>query len=61
MAKILNFRKPGPKEKNRGKTLCLHNFHKWALVSERKFDVRRGKLVTLYRCERCGKEKTELS
>lgn len=61
MAKILNFKKPGPKQKNQGKTLCLHNFHKWTLVSERKFDVRRGKLVTLYRCERCGKEKTELS
>lgn len=61
MAKILNFKKPGPKQKNQGKTLCLHNFHKWVLVSERKFDVRRGKLVTLHRCERCGKEKTELS
>lgn len=61
MAKILNFKKPGPKQKNQGKTLCLHNFHKWSVVSERKFDVRRGKLVTLYRCERCGKEKTELS
>ena len=61
MAKILDFKRPGPKEKNRGKTLCLHNFHKWAVVSERKFDVRRGKLVTLYRCARCAKEKTELA
>ena len=49
-----------PKEKNRGKTLCLHDFHKWVVVSERKFDVRQGRLVTLYRCQRCGKEKTEL-
>lgn len=60
MAKILRFKKPGPKEKHRGKTLCLHDFHKWTVVSERKFDVRQGRLVTLYRCERCGKEKTEL-
>jgi hypothetical protein len=29
-------------------------------VSERKFDVKQGQLVTLLRCERCGKEKTEL-
>jgi hypothetical protein len=61
MAKILSFKKPSPKAKNQGKTLCLHDFHKWAVVSERKFDVRQGKLVTLYRCQRCGKEKTELS
>jgi len=60
MAKILSFKKPSPKEKNKGKTLCLHDFHKWLVVSERKFDVRQGKLVTLYRCQRCGKEKTEL-
>jgi len=61
MAKILSFKKPSPKEKNQGKTLCLHDFHKWAVVSERKFDVRQGKLVTCYRCQRCGKEKTELT
>ena len=60
MAKILNFKKPRAKDRNKGKTLCLHDFHKWALVSERKFDVRQGRLVTLYRCQRCGKEKTEL-
>lgn len=61
MAKILDFKKPGPKEKNRGKTLCLHNFHKWVVVTDSKFDVRRGKLMTVYRCERCGKQKTELA
>lgn len=60
MADILHFKKPSPKDKNRGKTLCLHDFHKWKIVSERKFDVKQGRLVTLYRCARCGKEKTEL-
>ena len=60
MTKILTFKKPTPQDKNRGKTLCLNNFHKWLIVSERKFDVRQGRLVTLYRCARCGKEKTEL-
>lgn len=60
MAKILSFKKPAPREKNRGKTLCLHDFHKWQVVAERKFDVKQGRLVTQYRCARCGKEKTEL-
>jgi hypothetical protein len=60
MAKILNFRKPTAKDRNRGKTLCLNDFHKWKVVGERRFDVKHGKLVTLYRCERCGKERTEL-
>lgn len=59
MSKILTFKKPTPKEKNRGKTLCLHDFHKWKIVTGRKFDVQQGRLVTLFRCERCGKEKTE--
>lgn len=60
MTNILRFKKPSPKERNKGKTLCLHDFHKWKVVTERQFDVQRGRLVTLYRCERCGKEKTEL-
>jgi len=60
MARILNFKRPSLKDKNKGKTLCLHNFHKWKVVAERKFDVKQGRLVTLYRCEHCGKEKTEL-
>lgn len=61
MSKVIPFKKRSLKEKHQGKTLCLHDFHKWKLVTEKKFDVRRGKLVTLFRCERCGKEKTELT
>lgn len=60
MTNILRFRKPSPQDRNRGKTLCLHDFHKWKIVTARKFDVKQGRLVTLYRCQRCGKEKTEL-
>jgi len=26
----------------------------------RQFDVKQGKLVTVYRCTRCGKEKRQL-
>lgn len=43
MAEILKFRKPSLKEKHQGKA--------------RQFDVRQGRLVTCYRCQRCGKER----
>ena len=61
MSKVLEFRKPSPKKKNKGKTLCLSDFHKWAVVTKSKFDVKQGKLVTVLRCERCGKEQTRLT
>ena len=61
MSKVLEFRKPTPKDKNRGKTLCLNDFHKWKVVTESRFDIKQGKLVTVMRCERCGKEQTRLT
>lgn len=60
MGDIVKFRKPSLREKAEGKTLCKSGFHKWKTVSERKFDVKRGKLVTLLRCERCGEEQAKL-
>ncbi len=60
MAKILTFRKPSAREKNRGKTLCANDFHRWQVVTEKRFDVKRGRLVTVLRCARCGKERLDL-
>ena len=60
MAEIIPFNKKSPHEKHKGKSLCRSGFHKWKVVTENRFDVKRGKLVTVYRCSRCGKEKTEL-
>jgi len=60
MAEILQFNNKKKKPSSKGKTLCANNHHKWVVVTARKFDVRQGKLVTLYRCARCGKEKTKL-
>lgn len=60
MAKILAFKKPSVRTRNRGKTLCASNFHRWQVATERRFDVKRGRLVTVLRCIRCGKEKLEL-
>jgi hypothetical protein len=55
MADILPFKKPSLKEKHRGKTLCRNGHHKWVVDKAKQFDVKEGKLVTLYRCARCDK------
>lgn len=57
MADILPFRKRSLKEKHKGKTLCRHGHHKWVVDKEKQFDVKRGKLVTVYRCSRCNEQK----
>jgi hypothetical protein len=59
VAEILPFRRPSLKERHKGKTLCRHGHHKWAVDKEKQFDVKRGRLVTVFRCSRCGKEKVE--
>ena len=59
MADIIPFKKPKLKDKHKGKTLCRSGFHKWVVSKERPFDVKLGKLVTSYRCSRCGAVKTE--
>jgi hypothetical protein len=38
-------------------SLCRNGHHKWRVDKTRRFDVKQGRLVTLYRCERCGREK----
>lgn len=60
MGDVVKFRRPSLPQRAQGKTLCRNGFHKWQVVIGRKFDVKRGKLVTLSRCQRCGQEKTEL-
>ncbi|MGD8743280.1 MAG: hypothetical protein PVH46_07635 [Granulosicoccaceae bacterium] len=59
MGEIVQFRKKTAKDKHRGNTLCRHGFHKWAIVHNKQFDVKLGKLVTVYRCKRCGAERSE--
>lgn len=60
VADILPFKRKKASEKHKGKTLCANNHHKWKIETARKFDVKQGRLLTLYRCERCGKEKSKL-
>ncbi len=59
MGNVVAFKRPKASEKHKGKTLCRSGFHRWKIVTERKFDVKQGRLVTVSRCERCGKEKVE--
>ena len=39
-------------------TLCKEGHHRWLVETKSRFDVKQGKLVTVYRCGRCGKLKT---
>ena len=59
MADILPFRKPSLKELHKGKTLCRHGHHKWVVDTDKQFDVKQGKLITVLRCSRCGKQKVQ--
>lgn len=61
MAEIIPFRKPRLSEKHRGNTLCRNGFHKWAIETEKRFDVKQGKLITAARCARCGILKNSLT
>jgi hypothetical protein len=59
MADILPFKKPKAADNHKGKTLCSNNHHKWKVCKSKQFDVRDGKLVTIYKCDRCGKQKVK--
>lgn len=58
MADILRFKKPRASDKHRGKSLCRSGFHKWEVI-DTPFDVRLGRLVSRYRCSRCGATRVE--
>ncbi len=58
MGDVVRFKKPKLKEKHKGKTLCRSGFHKWEIDKSKPFSVKQGKLLTVYKCKRCGKIKT---
>ncbi|MGC3981767.1 MAG: hypothetical protein QM808_10930 [Steroidobacteraceae bacterium] len=58
---VIQFRKAKAKrnsDRAEGKMLCDSGFHKWVIVKQSQFDVKQGKLLTVERCERCGKQRT---
>ncbi len=68
MSKVVPLKQPSAKtratkkrKKAAGKTLCKSGFHKWRADDAKQFDVKRGKLVSIMTCTRCGEQKTTLS
>jgi hypothetical protein len=59
MADILKFKRLTAAERHKGKGLCREGFHKWKVDKQSVFDVKQGRLVTRYRCLRCGKIRTK--
>lgn len=59
MGDVIPFKRQKLSDKHKGKTLCANNHHKWEVCKKKQFDSREGKLVTVYRCIRCGKEKVK--
>ncbi|MEI8209111.1 MAG: hypothetical protein WCG16_07900 [Methylococcales bacterium] len=59
MGELVQFKKPSVAERHKGKTLCQSGFHKWKILQEKQFDVKQGKLITVYQCSRCAKIKSK--
>lgn len=59
MGKVVQFKKQSISEKYKGNTLCRSGFHKWQIVKENRFDVKQGKLLSVYQCKRCHKVKNK--
>ena len=59
MADIIAFKRTKTSERHRGKTLCRHGHHKWEIDRQSVFDSKQGRLVTRYRCSRCGKTRVK--
>ena len=55
MGDVVEFKKRGGKRLG----MCQHGYHDWQIFQGKKFDVRQGRLVTVYRCRRCGAEKVK--
>lgn len=61
MGEVIKFQRATLRRKSDGRTLCDSGFHKWKVIAERRFDVKRGKLATVERCARCGKERSRFT
>ncbi|MDH5483871.1 MAG: hypothetical protein OEY43_01445 [Gammaproteobacteria bacterium] len=59
MGDVVQFKKIKPSVKHKGHILCKRGFHKWEVDKEQQFDSKQGRLVTVYKCSRCGKIKNE--
>ncbi|MEW5008307.1 MAG: hypothetical protein AB1Y36_03385 [Cycloclasticus sp.] len=60
MADILPFKRKSLADKHRGNTLCRNGHHRWRVDKNKVFDVKQGRLVSVYQCTRCGLKKNTL-
>lgn len=60
VSNVVPFKRPSAAKKHKGKSLCRSGFHKWVIYQKKQFDVKKGKLVTIYKCSRCDERKVEL-
>lgn len=58
MGDVVPLKRPPGKGSGKGAALCRNGHHRWQVLKTLPFDVRRGRLVTVYRCERCGAERS---
>ena len=58
MADILPFRPGKRRGASKAGTLCREGHHRWQLETASRFDVKQGRLVTVYRCRHCAAVKT---
>lgn len=56
---IVPFKKPSKRKVAEGKTLCKNGFHAWKIDKAKQFDTKQGRLVTVYKCKRCGATKSK--
>ncbi len=59
MGEVVEFKRPKLAQQHKGNTLCRSGFHKWEVQNDKQFDVKRGKLITVYQCKRCLKTKSK--
>ncbi len=62
MVKVLtgNFGKAARLNRVKRSSMCQHGHHRWLTDKTSKFDVKQGKLLTIYRCAKCDKTKAML-
>ncbi|MDX9874193.1 MAG: hypothetical protein RBS88_04725 [Spongiibacteraceae bacterium] len=56
MGDVIPFQRRPVKPKS---ALCANGHHRWVVVRDNPFDSKQGRLVTRYRCSKCGKERVE--
>ncbi len=60
MGDVIQLTRKKISEKHKGNTLCRSGFHQWKVIKSQQFDVKQGKLISIFQCSRCQKTKSKL-